>query len=152
MAAHGTQTRTRQARMIAALLDPQHRSQEAACEAAGVPLRTLHNWLRDDPEFMASLRRAEGEAITLAMRRLVTVAPAAVGVIVSVMADQKVSASLRLRAAGQVLDTLQRLREMHDFEQRLAALEERYRETGTLAPAGQPGNAGAGAGPSHSAA
>ena len=110
--------------MIAALLDPAHKSQEAACEAAGVPLRTLHNWL-NEPEFVAALRRAESEAITLAMRRLVTVAPAAVAVIVSVMADSKTSASLRLRAAGQVLDTLQRLREMHDFEERLAALEAR---------------------------
>jgi hypothetical protein len=123
MAGNGTQTR--QARMIAALLDPSHPSQEAACRAAGVPLRTLHNWLRDDPDFLAALRRAESEAITLAMRRLVTVAPAAVAVIVAVMADTKTSASLRLRAAGQVLDTLQRLREMHDFEERLAALEAR---------------------------
>jgi hypothetical protein len=152
MAHSGTKTtKTRQARMIAALLDPRHRSQEAACEAAGVPLRTLHNWLRDDPEFIASLRRAESEAITLAMRRLTSVAPDAVAVIVSIMIDPKTSASVRLRAAGQVLDTLQKLRELHEFEARLAALEDRYRETGTLAPAGNAGSAGPEAGPSYNA-
>ena len=120
MADHGM--KTRQAKMIAALLDPQHRNQETACAAVGVPVRTFQNWLLD-AEFVAALRKAEADAIGEATRRLVMVAPSAVAVVVSIMADKKSPPTVRLRAAGQVLDTLLRLRELHDHEERLAALE-----------------------------
>lgn len=124
MATGGTKsTKTRQARMIAALLNPANRSQAAACTAAKVPVRTLQNWM-DDPEFVAALRAAEAEAIGEASRRLVGVAPMAVAVILQIMADGQIAPTVRLRAAGQVLDTLLRLREMQSFEQRLAALEQ----------------------------
>jgi hypothetical protein len=115
-------TKTRQARMIAALLDPQHKSQEAACAAAGVPVRTLQNWLRD-PDFLAALRQAEGNAIGEATRRLVMAAPTAVAVVVNVMTAKDSPPNVRLRAAGQVLDTLVRLRELNDYDQRLRQLE-----------------------------
>ncbi|HSN77307.1 MAG TPA: hypothetical protein VL334_19725 [Anaerolineae bacterium] len=118
----GNGVKTRQARMIAALLDPQNRNQAAACAAADIPERTLQRWL-SDPEFLSSLRAAEGAAISEAARRLVGVAAAAVGVIASIMSDEDMAPTLRLRAAAQVLDTLLRLREMQDFEQRLATLE-----------------------------
>ena len=108
--------------MIAALLDPTHKSQEVACAAVGVPVRTLQNWLLD-PVFVATLRQAENDAIGEATRRLVMVAPAAVYVIVSIMVDKSNGANVRRLAAGQILDTLLRLRELHDHEQQLAALE-----------------------------
>lgn len=123
MATGGTKTtKARQARMIAALLNPANRSQAAACEAAGVPVRTLQNWL-SDPAFVEALRQAEEAAIGEAVRRLVAAAPAAIGVIVGVMADRENPAGIRLRAASQALDHLARLRELRDVERRLADLE-----------------------------
>ena len=115
--------KTRQVRMIAALLDPQNRNQEAACQKAGVPRRTLGRWLRDDPEFVAALRVAESELLDETLRRLVSLSPTAVGVIVGVMADKNSPASTRLRASQMILDNLVRLREMHVTDARLSEIE-----------------------------
>lgn len=109
--------------MIAALLDPQNRTQDAACRVARVPRRTLANWLRDDPEFVADLRAAESELLGETLRRLLTVGPAAVGVIVGIMADRDAPATVRLRAAQQVIDNTARLRELHITDARLTELE-----------------------------
>ena len=110
-------------RLIAALLDPVNKTQAAACAAAKVPARTLQNWLVNDAEFLAALRSAEDAAIGEPVRQLTAVAPAAIGVVVELMEDREVSPANRLRAAGQVLDHLSRLRELRDVEHRLAALE-----------------------------
>lgn len=118
-------TETRQAKMIAALLDPAHRSQDAACAAVGVPLRTLQNWLLD-ADFQGLLRQAEAQAIGEATRRLISVSTAAGATMVQVMADRANPPSVRLRAAGMVLDSLVRLRQLidlADLEDRIAALE-----------------------------
>jgi len=118
-------TETRQAKMIAALLDPAHRSQESACAAVGVPRRTLQTWLLD-ADFQARLRQAEAQAIGDATRRLISVSTAAGATMVQVMADRANPPSVRLRAAGMVLDSLVRLRQLidlADLEQRIEALE-----------------------------
>lgn len=122
MATNGT--KTRQTKMIAALLDPQNRNQAAACKAAGIPTRTLQNWLADDPEFVAALRAAETELLSETLRRLLSLSPAAVAVIVSTMADKEAPSSTRLRSAQMILDNMARLRELHVTEQRLAELEQ----------------------------
>lgn len=122
MAGNGTQQKSRQAKMIVALLDPRHRTQEAACAAVGVPERTLQNWLKN-PDFVAALRQAEGAAIDESVRRLVSVSAAADATIVSIMADKDNSPGVRLRAAGMVKDQLIGLRTLRNIEQRLAALE-----------------------------
>lgn len=120
MAANGM--KTRQTKMIAALLDPAHRSQEAACAAVGVPVRTLQNWLLD-PAFVAQLRKAEGNAIDESVRRLISVSAAADSVIVSIMSNRDNPPGIRLRAAGMIKETLVRLRELRNIEERIAALE-----------------------------
>lgn len=122
MAGNGTQQKSRQAKMIVALLDPRHRTQEAACAAVGVPERTLQNWLLD-PDFVAALRQAEGAAIDESVRRLVSVSEAADATIVSIMSDKSNSPGVRLRAAGMVKDQLIGLRTLRNIEARLAALE-----------------------------
>lgn len=122
MAGNGTQQKSRQAKMIAALLDPRHRTQEAACAAVGVPVRTLQNWLLD-PNFVAALRQAEGAAIDESVRRLVSVSKAADTVVVQIMSDKTNSPGVRLRAAGMVKDQLIGLRTLRNIEARLAALE-----------------------------
>lgn len=125
-------TKTRQSRMIVALLDPMNRSQEAACKAANVPRRTLANWLADDPEFVAALRAAESELLDETLRRLVSLSPTAVGVIVGVMADKNLPASTRLRSAQMILDNMARLRELHVTEERIAELERQIGAIDTL--------------------
>lgn len=122
MAGSGTNQKTRQAKMIAALLDPTHRSQEAACEAAGVPPRTLQNWLLD-PAFVAALRKAEGDAIDESVRRLISVSAAADSVIVTIMSNRDNPPGVRLRAAGMVKELVIQQRMLRNYEERLAALE-----------------------------
>lgn len=115
-------TKTRQSRLIAALLDPVNRSQADACAAVGVPVRTLQNWLADDPAFLAALRAAESAVIDAAGRRLLGLVDDAVDAIGELLRPG-VADAIRLRAAGEVLDRLHTWREDAIFEDRLAALE-----------------------------
>ena len=67
----------KQARAIAALLDPQNRTNEAAA-AAGVGKRTLQDWLSSDSDFQAALTEAQSAMIGDATRRLTALTGAAV--------------------------------------------------------------------------
>ena len=120
MATNGT--KTKQAKLIAALLDPAHRSQEVACAAVGVPVRTMQNWL-DDASFVAQLRKAEGDAIDESVRRLISVSAAADSVIVSIMSNRDNPPGVRLRAAGMIKELVIQQRMLRNVEERLAALE-----------------------------
>ena len=117
----GSSTRTRQARMIAALLDPAHKTQAEACESAGVPLRTLGTWLTE-PDFQAELRAAEGLLVAHASRRLLSLTDDAIAALAQSL-DEYAKPMHSLRAAELVLSHVLRWRETLDFEQRLAALE-----------------------------
>lgn len=110
----------RQQRAIAALL--ASRSIADAAQAVDVTDRTLYRWMQI-PEFKAALASAEGELIDGATRRLLQLQDAAITTVALVMADEKYSPTVRLRAAGIVLDHLLKLRELRNVEQRLAALE-----------------------------
>jgi hypothetical protein len=109
-----------QTRALAALLAA--RDIQSAAADAGVGLRTLKRWLTE-PAFQAALRQAEKDAIGLAVRRLAGVADTAVRVVLSIMADKTVSASVRLRAALGVLEQLVKLRELAELEDRIEAVE-----------------------------
>lgn len=117
-----TGTRTKQTRMIAALLDPAHKTQAEACEAAGVPLRTLANWLAGDSDFQAELRAAEGLLVSHASRRLLALTDDAIAALATNL-DEYAKPAHSLRAAELVLSHVLRWRETLDFETRLAALE-----------------------------
>ena len=72
---------------------------------------------------MAQLRKAEGDAIDESVRRLISVSAAADSTIVSIMTNRDNPPGVRLRAAGMVKESLVRLRELRNYEERLAALE-----------------------------
>jgi hypothetical protein len=114
-------TKTRQARMVAALLDPAHKTQDAACAAAGVPSRTLQRWLAED-DFQDALRSAEGQLVNHAARRLLTLTDDAIAALASNL-DEYSKPAHSLRAAELVLSHVLRWRELGDLEARIAALE-----------------------------
>ena len=120
MATNGTTTR--QSKMIAALLDPSNKSQQAACDAAGVPLRTLQNWLRD-PDFTAALRDTEAALVGHAARRLLSLTDDAIEALKDNLSEYSKPAH-SLRAAELVLSHVLRWREVQDLEARIAALEQ----------------------------
>ena len=121
MASNGTTTR--QSKVIAALLDPSNKSQQAACDAAGVPLRTLQNWLKDD-DFQDALRQAESQLVNHAARRLLALTDDAIAALKDNLSEYS-KPMHSLRAAELVLSHVLRWREVQDLEARIAALEGR---------------------------
>ena len=119
MTSNGTLT-NRQRRAIAALMTS--RNIAAAAPAAGVGLRTLHRWL-DDRLFVAELKAAESAAIDQAVRRLADLSGTAISALAAAMTDTHATPGARVQAANVALSQLLRLRELHDLEQRIAALE-----------------------------
>ena len=112
----------KQARAIAALLDPQNRTNEAAAVAAGVGKRTLQDWLSSDPDFQAELQAAQSAMIGEATRRLTSLCGLAVDALAECL-DEYSPDKQKLAAAVAVLDRVLKFKELADFEQRLAALE-----------------------------
>lgn len=112
---------TKQSRAIACLLTSAN-IQEAAA-AAGVGERTLHTWLKE-PAFQTALANEESRVIDAAARQLVQLSETAVGTLREILEDPSTPKSLRLRAAGQVLDNLLQLRQLVSLEDRVRKLEE----------------------------
>ena len=112
----------KQARAIAALLDPQNRTNEAAAVAAGVGKRTLQDWLSTDPDFQAELQAAQSAMIGEATRRLTSLCGLAVDALAECLGPYT-NEKTAMQAATIVLDRVLKFKELADFEQRLAALE-----------------------------
>lgn len=112
----------KQARAIAALLDPQNRTNEAAAVAAGVGKRTLQDWLSSDPDFQAALTEAQSAMIGDATRRLTALTGMAVDALAECLGPYT-NEKTAMTAAVAVLDRVLKFKELADFEQRLAALE-----------------------------
>lgn len=104
------------------LLNPGHRSIEAAAAACNVPRRTAYRWLML-PEFRAAIDKAEGEAIDATGRRLVGSLQEIDAVYLAIMQDESQPAMVRLRAASALFDMCMRLLEARNVERRLAELE-----------------------------
>ncbi len=94
-----------------------------AAKAAGIAERTLYRWLADNAHFQQRLTQAEGQVIGGVTRRLVGYADHALTTMVQIMADRTHSPATRLRAAQAILDSMLRLRELRNIEERLARLE-----------------------------
>ena len=94
-----------------------------AARSARVKQSDLLAWL-SLPEFRQALTGAEGDLLDTSTRRLLNLQSLAVSEVAGILADRSASHEVRLRAAGQVIDTMLRLREMRDIEQRLRALEQ----------------------------
>ncbi len=111
----------RNEKLILALL--QNPTLDKAAAAANVSTATL--WRRtQEPEFQEQLRQARRDAFSQCVARLQHAAPAAVGTLLRVMADQTAPAASRLRAASHVLEHTARAMELDDLASRLARLEE----------------------------
>ena len=124
--AHGTtddKLTAKQTRAISALLaEPTIRK---AAEQAGVPERTIYQWLKNS-EFDAAYRVARRESVQQATARLQYASSAAVTVLYQLMARDTVHASIRLSAAKTILELAIKAIEIDDLAARLDALEERY--------------------------
>lgn len=116
---------SKQQSAIRALLDPATPTVVLASKAAGVSEATLYRWMRDDDAFATALSDAQGQAIGSAVRQLTALSERAILVIHTVLLDRNASPSARLRAATVALEMLLRLKDSHDFERRLMALEAR---------------------------
>lgn len=114
-----TEKRTR---AVVALLECRTFSE--AAKQADIGRATLRRWLAEDDEFRRMVLDAEGRAIDASARKLIRLSDRAVDSIEAVLYKPTADgASIRLRAAGVVLDQLMRLRELRNVESRLAALE-----------------------------
>ncbi len=129
MATIGNKLTGRQARAIAALL--KEKDVSAAAKAAKVGERTLYRWLTEDAAFQRELQAAEGRAISGAVRRLADLTGTAVETLRGVMLATDAPLSAKVRAADIVLSRLLDLRQMVDFEARLADLEDALKAKGT---------------------
>ncbi len=115
----------KQQKAISALLsEPTIRK---AADAAGVPERTLYQWLKN-PAFDTAYRSARRESVQQATARLQYASSSAVAVLCSLMARDTVHASIRLSAAKTILELALKSLELDDVAARLTALEAKYAE------------------------
>jgi hypothetical protein len=120
MATDGNLT-TKQRAAIAALLTEGDIL--AAAKKANVGERTLHRWLKDDPDFQRELKAAESAAIEAAIRRLADSTGLAVETLRQAMESTDAPLPQKIRAADIVLSRLLELRNLHTLEERLTVVE-----------------------------
>lgn len=94
-----------------------------AAEKAGIGERTLYRWMTQ-AQFRTALLTEEDKVIDSTVRRLLSMADLAVSTLEMLLAEGGVAHGVKLRAAQTALDTMLKLRELRDIENRLAALEE----------------------------
>ena len=114
----------RKVKSIAALLDSDNRNNTAAAVAAGVSRRQLQEWLASDAEFQTALAEAQSAMIAEATMRLTALTGLAVGALAECLGPYT-NEKTAMTAAVAVLDRVLKFKELADFEQRLAALEQR---------------------------
>lgn len=113
----------RQNKAIEALIAGQ--SKEAAAAVAGVTSRQLRRWLHEDVLFGETLERASRAGFFEATVRLSGGLDVAIDQLMQILEDSQASATIRLRAAGLVIDAALKLRETFDILERLDMLETR---------------------------
>ena len=101
-----------------------------AAQVLGVGERTVYNW-RAKPEFLAALRSADADNLREISRKLTTSSDTALGVLETIMNDTTAPASVRVRAASEILNHRARFYELVNLGDRLADIETRL-EQGNL--------------------
>jgi hypothetical protein len=121
MTGHGAKFGRKQEEAIAALLT--QRNVEEAAKSIGITSRTLIRWMQI-PEFQNAYREARRAAFGQSIARLQQASTAAVSTLLKIMVDAGAPPSVRVRAAGSVLDHARQAIEIEDVEVRVAALEQ----------------------------
>jgi hypothetical protein len=115
----------KQYRALAALVsEPTIRQ---AAKVAGVPEKTLFNWLKN-ADFDTAYRTARRESVQQATARLQYASSAAVSVLCQLMANTATHASIRLSAAKTILELSIKTLEIDDLAARLEALEQAHEQ------------------------
>jgi hypothetical protein len=96
-----------------------------AAQRAGIPEKTIYNWL-GTPAFAEAYRLARREAANQAIAQLQQYSSTAARVIVSIMVKESTPIALRLSAARTVLEFAVKAVELEDLAARLEALERAY--------------------------
>lgn len=94
----------------------------SAAAAAGVTGKTVYKWL-GRAEFQAELNRAQSEAMDQLSRALVSLGLDAADTLAVAMRDESNPPSIRIRAADIIISRIAVIKDLVDFENRLAALE-----------------------------
>lgn len=124
MADFGRELTPKQRAFALALLN--EKDTRAAAKRAGVAERTAYRWA-GDPGIQHAIAEAENAALQQAVRGLIRLAPDAVGTLGRALSDDA-TPPVAIRAADLILARLLQLRELLDYDRRLAALEEAERE------------------------
>lgn len=95
-----------------------------ASQKAGVSVRSIYNWLREDPGFKDAYNMMRSESMQLVADAVSQRTLEAVEVLAEIMRDKNMPATVRVRSAGIILDRYLRLSELVDFDVRISALEE----------------------------
>jgi len=99
-------------------------SKDQAATLAGRTRRTLDRWIGEDPAFGAALKQSTDATVADAGRRLAGLLDDAIKALGYVLKHPETADHNRLRAADAVISNLIRLREFHELEERVSALEE----------------------------
>jgi hypothetical protein len=126
MTGHGTKFGRKMEPAIAALLTRPNI--EDAARVAGVGEKTLRRWLQE-PVFRAAYRKARRDVVGQTTARLQQATGAAGAIVLKLMTDVNVPASVRLRAAECVLDRATKSLELDDMEDRISELERAAEES-----------------------
>ncbi|MDX2040508.1 MAG: hypothetical protein SF097_04625 [Acidobacteriota bacterium] len=113
----------KEAKAIEALLTAS--TIQKAAKTAGVSYTQLRRWL-EQPVFAEAYRRARTVVFETTLAGLQSVTSDAIETLRTIMRDKSTAASVRVNAAGKLLDAGVRSRELLDTESRLAELEARF--------------------------
>jgi hypothetical protein len=120
MKGHGEKLSRKREQAIAALLSEA--TIASAAERAGISEVTLWRWLKQT-DFKAAYREARRQVVEKAVAQLQQSSWAASTTLLKLLASN--SDSVRLRAAEAILSHANKGLELIDFEERIAALEEK---------------------------
>lgn len=96
-----------------------------AAEAAGVGYATLRRWLGQQ-DFNQAFQRARTVSYEATLQTLQTVTSRAIETLCALMENPELAPSVRVNAAGKLLDAGFRSREQIENESRIAELEARF--------------------------
>ena len=113
-----------QARALPILLSAS--SIAAGCRKAGISRDRYYDWMRE-PEFRTAYEEASNDLVKDSLSNLKLLATDAVSVLQRLLRAR--SESIRYRTATSIIDSLLKLRDQEEIEQRLSELERTVHDT-----------------------